>query len=80
MKEYKGYFTFYLIPEGDGKTSSDRVEVKVGSDLINAGEIDLANIGQEKVSTSSTTPAASSCSRTQPVTAMAICLTMARSL
>lgn len=49
MKEYKGNITFYLIPEGDGKTSSDRVEVKVGSDLINAGEIDLANIGQEKV-------------------------------
>lgn len=49
MKEYKGNFTFYLIPEGDGKTSSDRVEVKVGSDLINAGEIDLANIGKEKI-------------------------------
>lgn len=49
MKEYKGNFTFYLIPEGDGKTSSDRVEVKVGSDLINAGEIDLANVGQEKI-------------------------------
>ena len=25
------------------------MEVKVGSDLINAGEIDLANVGQEKV-------------------------------
>jgi hypothetical protein len=49
MKEYKGNFTFYLIPEGDGKTSSDRVEVKVGSDLINAGEIDLANIGKKKI-------------------------------
>ncbi len=49
MKEYKGNFTFYLIPEGDGKTSSDKVEIKVGSDLINAGEIDLANIGQEKI-------------------------------
>ena len=49
MKENNGNFTFYLIPEGDDKTSYDRVEIKVGSDLINAGEIDLANIGQEKV-------------------------------
>ena len=49
MKENNGNFTFYLIPEGDDKTSYDRVEIKVGSDLINAGEIDLANIGKEKV-------------------------------
>lgn len=41
MKEYKGNFTFYLIPEGDGKTSSDRVEVKVGSDLIKPARLNL---------------------------------------
>lgn len=44
-KEYKGNTTFYFIPKDGSKTDSyNRVELKVSSDLINAGEIQLASL------------------------------------
>lgn len=44
-KEYKGNTTFYFIPKDGSKTdSSNRVELKVSTDLINAGEIQLASL------------------------------------
>lgn len=45
FKEYKGNTTFYFIPKDGSKTdSSNRVELKVSTDLINAGEIQLASL------------------------------------
>lgn len=49
LENYKGTLTFYLIPEGDTKYSSDKVQIKVDESLVNAGEIDLANIGETAV-------------------------------
>ena len=43
---YKGNYTFYFIPEGDSKYSSDKVVLKVSSDMINAGEIELASLAE----------------------------------
>ena len=44
VKEYKGNFTFHFVPEGEGKSSSEKVELKVSESLINIGEIDLATL------------------------------------
>ena len=42
----KGNTTFYLVPDGDSKFSSSKVVLKVSEDLINAGEVQLADLGQ----------------------------------
>ena len=49
LDEYNGKLTFYLIPEGDTKYSSDKVVVKVDKSLVNAGEISLADVDQTTV-------------------------------
>ncbi len=45
----KGNITFYLIPEGEGKSSSYKVQLQVSPDLINAGEKELANLGETAI-------------------------------
>ncbi len=40
----QGNTTFYLIPEGESKYSSYKVQLKVSADLINAGEVKLAEL------------------------------------
>lgn len=47
LDEYKGSYTFYLIPEGDTKYSSNKVELKVSEDLINAGEVQLSTLADK---------------------------------
>lgn len=47
LDEYKGAFTFYFIPDGDTKYSSNKVELKVSEDLINAGEIQLSSLADK---------------------------------
>lgn len=42
----QGNTTFYLIPEGESKFSSYKVQLKVSADLINAGVIGLDTLGQ----------------------------------
>lgn len=49
VDDYKGNLTFYLIPDGDTKYSSDKVVIKVESGFVNAGEISLAEVDNEKV-------------------------------
>lgn len=44
VDEYNGNYTFYFVPEGDTKYSSDKVTLKVSSDLINAGDISIADL------------------------------------
>lgn len=46
---YKGNYTFYFVPEGDTKYSSDKVTLKVSEDLINAGEISIADLGDTSI-------------------------------
>lgn len=41
--------TFYFIPEGDSKFSSNKVELKVGPALINAGDVAIADLAQDAV-------------------------------
>lgn len=40
----QGNTTFYLIPEGESKYSSYKVQLKVSADLINVGEVKLAEL------------------------------------
>lgn len=49
IDEYKGNYTFYFIPEGESKTSSNRVVLKVSQDLINAGEVSIADLGDTPI-------------------------------
>ena len=49
VDDYKGNLTFYLIPDGDTKYSSDKVQIKVQQSLVNAGEIQLAEVGEDVV-------------------------------
>ncbi len=49
IKAKSGNTTFYLVPEGESKSSSYRVQLQVSDDLINAGELDLANLGQTAI-------------------------------
>lgn len=44
VDEYKGNYTFYFVPEGDTKYSSDKVTLKVSEDLINAGDVSIADL------------------------------------
>lgn len=49
IDEYKGNYTFYFIPEGESKTSSNKVVLKVSQDLINAGEVSIADLGDTPI-------------------------------
>lgn len=49
VDEYKGNYTFYFVPEGDTKYSSDKVTLKVSEDLINAGEISIADLNDTAI-------------------------------
>lgn len=49
LDEYKGNYTFYFVPEGETKYSSDKVTLKVSSDLINAGEISIADLNDTAI-------------------------------
>lgn len=49
IDEYNGNYTFYLVPEGESKFSSLKVTLKVSSDLINAGEVELDKLGEVAV-------------------------------
>lgn len=49
VDEYKGNYTFYFVPEGDTKYSSDKVTLKVSSDLINAGDVSIADLGDTSI-------------------------------
>lgn len=49
VEEYKGNYTFYFVPEGDSKFSSDRVTLKVSADLVNAGEVNIAELDDEAI-------------------------------
>lgn len=46
LDEYKGKLTFLFVPEGESKSSYYAVTLKVSSDVINAGEIDLATLAE----------------------------------
>lgn len=49
VDEYNGNYTFYFVPEGDTKYSSDKVTLKVSEDLINAGEISIADLNNTAI-------------------------------
>lgn len=49
IDEYKGNYTFYFVPEGETKYSSDKVTLKVSADLINAGDISIADLGDTSI-------------------------------
>ena len=49
LDEKKGNYTFYLVPEGETKYSSLKVTLKVSTDLINAGEVVLNNLGETAI-------------------------------
>lgn len=49
VEDYKGNLTFYLIPDGDTKYSSEKVQIKVEQGFVNVGEIKLAEVDDTKV-------------------------------
>lgn len=49
IQSKSGKTTFYLVPEGESKSSSYRVQIQVSDEVVNAGQLDLANLGETTI-------------------------------